>query len=125
MSEKTTWEKLTPLDGRLNPCFCCPPIPAKAELGKIIAVGFGSAVATCDGMLVVDGENGLLCPPFWGADVPRRTEEFITFEDIERIAQADPGHDWQIRLDGPMHGETYQRQGENLWLLVEKNEGFA
>jgi hypothetical protein len=28
-------------------------------------------------------------------------------------------------LDGPLHGETYQRQGKNHWVLVERNLGFA
>ena len=119
------WQKMTSLDGRPNPCMCCPPIPARAPLEKIIAVGFGSAIATCDGELVADGENGLIFPYFPESHTPTRTEDFIRFADIEAIAQAAPDHDWRIDLFGPLHGETYQRQDIDTWLLVEKNDGFA
>jgi hypothetical protein len=122
-----SWEKLPVLPGRPNPCLCCPPIPSKACLTKIVAVGFGGAMATRDDECVADGENGLL---FVHGDSlecrePIHTEEFLTFDDIEAIALKDPDHDWRIRLDGPLHGETYQRQGDGEWMLVEKNDGFA
>ena len=123
MSEK--WEKLTPLDGRLNPCLCCPPIPAKAPMGKLVAVGFGGATASCDGQGVADGEHPMFFPPFSGSDQIREVNDYITFGDIEAIAKVDPDHDWRIDLFGPMHGETYQRQGDGLWVLVEKHDGFA
>lgn len=121
------WTKLPPLPGRPNPCLCCPPIPGKACLTKIIAVGFGGATATRDGDCVADGENGLL---FVHGDSlecrePIQTEDFIRFADIEKMAVADPDHDWRVQLHGPMHGEVYQRQGEGEWLLVEKDDGFA
>jgi hypothetical protein len=48
-----------------------------------------------------------------------------TLRAAEARARKAPRHDWRIVLDGPLHGETYQRQGKNRWVLVEKNEGFA
>lgn len=81
-------------------------------MGKLIAVGFGSAYVTCDGLVVLDGER----PP---------TDEFVTFSDAEALAIADPDHDWLVVLHGPLHGETYQRQGAEQWVLIATNEGFA
>lgn len=104
------WEKLPVLEGRGNPCLCCPPIPSQACQTKLIAVGFGAAYVTRDDDIVLDGENA---------------EEWVRFADAEKMASADPDHDWRVVLHGPMHGETYQRQGEGQWMLVEKNEGFA
>ena len=43
----------------------------------------------------------------------------------EAMAAADPDHDWQIALEGPLSGRTYQRHGPNEWALVEQNQGFA
>lgn len=121
------WEKMPVLEGRPNPCLCCPPIPGRACLTKVIAVGFGCAMAMRDDQCVADGEHGLLFVHGESLECqePIHLEDWITFGDIEKIALADPDHDWRIVLRGPMHGETYQRQGEGEWLLIEKNEGFA
>lgn len=114
MSETTTWEKLPPLDSRANPCNYCPAIPAEAPMGKVIAVGFGSADVTRDGALMLDGEREIMD----GREPP-------TFADAEALAAIDPEHDWRVTLFGPLHGEVYQRQGAHRWLLVESNQGFA
>lgn len=109
-----TWEKLPALDGRANPCACCSPIPAKLSLADGIAVGFGSAYVSQDGEEVLDGER-----------IYQQTGEAPSVEDAEKMAIVDPDHDWRIVLHGPLHGETYQRQGVGEWVLVEKNQGFA
>lgn len=147
-----TWTKLPALDGRSNPCLCCPAILATAPLNKIIAVGFGDAHASRDGEEVyrepsasdamkvcpscggdwaeADGTPGKpLCGTCAGAgmvddpDAPR--QEYWDFEEVEKLAAADPDHDWRIVLYGPLHGEVYQRHDAGVWNLVEKNEGFA
>jgi len=100
------------VEGGPNPCLNCPPIPTQATMSKLIAVGFGCAQVTKDGKMVLDGEN----PP---------GEDFVTFADAEALAVADPDHDWRVVLHGPLHGETYQRQGTETWVCVERNEGFA
>lgn len=81
-------------------------------MDKIIAVGFGCAQVVCDGRVVIDGEH----PP---------NDDWVTFADAERLAVEDPDHDWRVILRGPLHGETYQRQGPEVWVCVERNEGFA
>lgn len=106
-------------------CPHCPPIPTQAPMEKIIAVGFGGATATRDGELVADGEGTRKGPFFVRDGKPHHVEHYITFGDIEELAAADPDHDWQISLHGPLHGETYQRQGVGVWVCIERNEGFA
>ncbi len=106
-------EHLPPVEGEHNPCFNCPTIPTQAAMDKIILVGFGEATVRRNGVVVLD------CERDW------EEERYPTFEDAEDLAAADPGDDWRVILNGPMHGETYQRQGERVWILVERNEGFA
>lgn len=96
-------------------------------MDKIVAVGFGVAQVTRDGTLIADGEAGRIwwqgqgnCTP-----TPVPEEDFITFGQVESWAELEPDHDWQIILHGPLHGETYQRQGPGVWLIIERNEGFA
>ncbi len=105
---------LPPVEGEPNPCFNCPSIPTQAPMTKIIAVGFGCAQLNRDGECVLDGEEAI-----------RNDEEPPTFADAEVLAAASPEHDWQVVLHGPLHGETYQRQGPGVWICIERNEGFA
>ena len=77
----------------------------------MIAVGFGYAGVTCDGTERL-------------REVPE-LEACPTVGDAEALALREPDADWRIILDGPLHGETYQRQGVGRWVLVAKNEGFA
>ena len=104
-----SWEKLPPVDGGPNPCLNCPPIRNILGMDRMIAVGFGYAGCTKDGVEVL------------GEDLDNLHE----VAEAEALAVADPDHDWRIVLDGPMHGETYQRQSAGKWVLVDKNEGFA
>ena len=108
-----TWTRLDPLEGKNNPCLCCPPILKELSPDAIIAVGFGCATLECDGEVVIDGERA------W-----RDGNKKVTCADAEVLAARDPDHDWRIILYGPLHGEVYQRQ-DGKWLLVEKNQGFA
>jgi hypothetical protein len=93
-------------------------------MDKVIAVGFGGATLDRDGQVVVDGEQG-----FYFREEGKRPERIppwsFTFGDAEALAVLDPDHDWRICLHGPLHGETYQRQGVGSWVLIERNEGFA
>src|SRR5689334_6290007 len=99
--------KLPPVEksGVHQGCLCCPTPSVIASLEKQIAVGFGGAVCTKDGDLIYDGE----------ADYQNDIEP-KTIGDMEKLAQADPDHDWRVRFDGPLHGETYQRHMENTWV---------
>lgn len=111
----SNWTKLPGLPSKANPCACCPPIPAVASLDKIIAVGFGAAYVSKDGEQVLDGEASWQDQGSGGA----------TFQTAEDMAKLDPDHDWRVTLWGPLHGESFQRQGEGQWVLVESNPGFA
>lgn len=113
---KRKWKKLPQIKkGELHVgCLNCSTAQYTADMSKIITVGFGSAVCTKDGELVFDGE--------------RYADEhgtYLTFEDAEHEASKDPDHDWRVIMDGPLHGETYQRHGHRKWVCVESNEGFA
>lgn len=67
-----------------------------------------------------------------GVEVLREShDEAISWDQQPTVAQAEalallkPDADWRVILEGPLHGETYQRQGEGRWVLVVKNQGFA
>lgn len=112
---------LPPLDGRTNPCLCCPPIPSQLPLDALIAVGFGAAILSKDGEpIYIEGQGGV-------HDLASAFTRYhdMTVEQAEIIALSDESADWRITLHGPFHGETYQRHGKEKWLLVEKVDGFA
>ena len=76
-----------------------------------IAVGFGYAGVTRDGIGAWEHDNG--------------DDEPITVADAERMAAADPDHDWRIVFHGPLSEAIYQRHAADQWVLVKKGMGFA
>lgn len=106
---------LDPVKPGPNPCLNCPDPKDVLDLtgGGRIAVGFGDAHLSRDGKIVASETNG--------AD----WDDCLSFKDAEKMAAKDPDHDWRIVLNGPLHGETYQRQGTGKWVCVESNQGFA
>jgi len=83
------------------------------EMDALIAVGLGDACVYKDGDLVYDGN----------AEMDRNKE--LRVVEVERVAAADPDHDWTIVWNGPMAYEKYQRQGVGCWRCVKRGEGFA
>lgn len=96
-------------------CATCSSASLQADMDMRICVGFGYAALLKDDKEVWnerDNESG-------------EWEGFMTVQQAEDMAAADPDHDWQIVLHGPLHGETYQRHGAGQWLCIESNQGFA
>jgi hypothetical protein len=86
-------------------------------MSKAICVGFGEAAVYRDGIKVGDGEERFM--------QAASEDDLLTFGEVEAHAVNDPDHDWRVVLNGPLHGETYQRQGPGAWICVERNDGFA
>jgi hypothetical protein len=90
----------------------------------MLAVGFGEAKVTRDGEVVYSemavtrkhenehGEDGDW-PPFWHG------------HDAESAALADPDHDWQITINGPLSGGIWKRMAPGVWKLQQDLGGFA
>jgi hypothetical protein len=106
-------------------CLICEnhgAIPITFPADGVIAVGFGFAACTKDGQPVL--EEPQLRYDADGEPIEEELE-YPTGADAEKLAAADPNHDWRIQLEGPLSGRTYQRQGDGNWVLVTQNEGFA
>lgn len=82
-------------------------------MDMLIAVGFGMAVVTKDGLPVYQEHRNMEEADFW------------TTQEAENAALADPDHDWQIILEAPLRGRTYQRHAPGQWVLIDSNPGFA
>lgn len=110
-----SFEKLKPLtkDEIHFGCTTCSTAAIVAPMEMAIAVGFGSAYLPKDNEIIFD-ENDL-----------DEDEAAWTVQDAEDLALKDPDHDWRIVKFGPLHGETFQRQGDGNWVCVESNMGFA
>lgn len=93
-------------------CLCCGGTDLHLSLDTVLCNGFGGWQITRDGEL------------FFEDEMDKEWEEFKTLAFIEEQAKNDPDHDWRAVNYTPLHGETYQRQGDK-WVLVEQNEGFA
>jgi hypothetical protein len=48
-----------------------------------------------------------------------------TLKHFEIIARANPEYKWEIILDLPLRGATWERKEKNKWVLTETNIGFA
>lgn len=111
--KRIAWTKLPAIEGKLGGCVNCGVRPSTFEPDMHIAVGFGSAELTRDGVTVFAEDPGA------------EWEESMTGAQAEKLAAKSPNHDWRISLHGPLSGRTYQRHGKDLWVLVEQNQGFA
>ncbi|MEG2769610.1 MAG: YopX family protein [Oscillospiraceae bacterium] len=113
-TERINWTKLPPIKGGNGACLHCGCQHDIAPMDMLIAVGFGDATVTKNGTTIYsEDETELASKDLW------------TTASAERQACKEPNNDWRINLQSPLSGRTYQRQGENLWVLVEKNIGFA
>jgi hypothetical protein len=110
-----TWEKLPSLEtgGLRSGCLTCGPQPIAIGLDAVIAVGFGTAGVTRDGVEV------------WSEGSADDFGDCWTVQDAEDEALKDPDHDWRVFFHGPLSDATYQRHAAGQWVLIEKGLGFA
>ena len=94
-------------------CSCCGYVQIHLPLNSVIAVGFGSACLTKNGMEV------------WSEERMGLKENLMTVEDAEKMARKEPDADWRIHLVGPLKETHFQRQKPSIWVLYEQGDGFA
>jgi hypothetical protein len=109
------WTKKEPMQGGHGGCLHCGYQYDIAPMDMIIAVGFGCAQVTKNGRIVYDENRE--CKDNW--------DNAWTTQRAEEEALKDPDNDWQINMQAPLSGRTYQRQGDGIWALIDKNIGFA
>ena len=100
--------KLPQLEHGYVGCLNCGPHPTTMPVNTPLAVGFGVVSVSKDGEVIWNGDD-----------------EHVWLRRFEWRAAKDPDHDWRVKFDSPMKMNVYQRQGENLWVLVETGPGFA
>jgi len=108
------WEKLPAVDGSVACLTCGCGARSDLELERHIAVGFGDAGYRKDGETTSTEPHS---DEDW--------EKTPTVADVEKMALADPDHDWRIYFYAPLYEAEYQRQGDGVWVLVKKGLGFA
>lgn len=96
---------------------CGQPEPEVFDLDRTIAVGFGAAYVTRDGVEVLDGERAM--------QRAQSEADYITGHHAEALASADPDHVWEIVFVGPLSGATFTRQPDGRWIATRRDEGFA
>jgi len=101
------WNKEKPIS-----CSKCSGYEPTLQMHESIAVGFGEASLLKNGEVVwYEGEYD--------------DEECVTVKQAEDMAKENSDNDWRIHLIAPTSERYYQRQGEGLWVLYKKGEGFA
>ena len=103
---------LPPVPPKLNSgCLNCGLMHTELPPDAILGVGFGQASLTRDGRTIwYEGSEDF--------------ESLISCADAEKLAAADPEHDWRIFYLGPLSDKEYQRQ-DGKWILVRTGMGFA
>lgn len=102
------------IEGGNGGCLNCGHQYALLPMTAVIAVGFGCANLTKGNEVIYDEQ-----------DTDEESGDYMTVEQAEALAAADPKHDWRIHLVAPMSERHYQRQGPEQWVLYEKGMGFA
>ena len=96
-------------------CVCgCGYRPMHLDLSASPHPGFGCVRLERDGEPVYP----------WPDDNMDAAYDRVGME-YESVAAGNDDHDWRLHVDGPLSDYTYQRQGENLWVLVRQGLGFA
>mgnify|MGYP001115902698 CR=1 FL=1 len=113
-TETVTWEKLPAVDGSVACITCGMGARSDLEMSRKIAVGFGSAGYSKDGVTLWEEQEA-------GDD----WDKIHTVADVEKLALADPDHDWRIFFFEALYEAEYQRQADGVWVLVRKGKGFA
>lgn len=97
------------------------PIGRVARLDMHIAVGFGGAVVTHNGRVVLDGERfysnarrGLANKHGW-----------TTVRHAEKLARRNPHGVWRIKIDAPLWSAKWERKRPGKWVCVDAGIGFA
>lgn len=119
-------EKLEPItDIKYHHCLCCPPVPK--ELISFCRNGFGSVNITFGFQDPIQKNIGETVT----FDLTKIDVEYFTLTSTKAInkffagqlAKSDLA---EIRIDTPLHDETYQYNKEaGKWLLVRQGMGFA
>lgn len=106
------WEKLPAVEVGHVGCLNCGYKHSILPMTSIIAVGFGWASLQKDDEKIY-------------TETDDDDDDFMTVENAETLAAADPDHDWRIHLCAPLSERHYQRQGAAHWVLYETGKGFA
>lgn len=104
---------LPAIKGGVSGCVNCGYTDDILPLDTRLYSGFGGWVIS---------KNGF---QFFRENANSEYDNSKPLSNIELIAKKEPNSDWRAHLDLPMRSATYQRQGDNKWILVERGEGFA
>jgi len=107
------FEKLSAVEGSVACLTCGAGARSDLPMDRMIAVGFGSAGYSRDG------------EELWSEGQLDDIDNAPNVSHVEQLAAADPDRDWRIYFFAPLYEAEYQRQGEGVWVLVRKGEGFA
>jgi len=106
------WDKKPAIETGGVGCLCCGTPTTIFPMEGWIAVGFGGAGVTKDGVEVY-------------SEPQSEDTEIWTGADAEAAALKDPDHDWRIFKYAPLYDAVYQRHADGQWVLIERGEGFA
>lgn len=147
MPEGQSEAYLPPIGDVRTGCLCCPPKPGLASLKWMPHPGFGMLQLSCDGetpdwwhefcdiswpvyamgegWTTLTNVRGEIVDYFDAWEGLEWAVEAVTLAEIEECCAEDPDHDWRLRVEGPLGGAVYQRQGCAQWVAVERLDGFA
>ena len=93
-------------------CLCCPQTEDTLKLDTVLYNGFGGYIVRKNGEL------------FYSGDPNGGWKSFPTLRKFEKLARKEKAK-WEVILNNPLRGATWQRKGKDKWILKETNMGFA
>lgn len=107
------WKKEKPIEGGPSGCLHCGYTHESLKMNSRLLAGFGAAFIMKNTETVYNESPNI------------KWEDAPTLMKFENMARKDPDNDWRFHLVLPLREATYQRQGKNHWVLIEKGLGFA
>jgi hypothetical protein len=94
-------------------CLCCPQTEDILQMDTVLYNGFGGYSVNRNGKLFYQGDSN------------EDFDNFKTLQQIEAEAQRTPEDKWEVILNNPLRGATWERGISGHWILTKTNQGFA
>jgi len=93
-------------------CIHCGRTEDLLDLDTVLYYGFGGYQVQKDGKVIYQGDHD------------GEWETFKQLKEFDEMAEKEKG-EWQVILNSPLRGATWERKEKGRWVLIETNQGFA
>lgn len=110
-SKPIWWKKAIPAVG--SSCICCDTTTEILNLNTKLYFDFGGWTINKNGQ------------PFFSDQRSVDFDEYKDLNHVEALIGEDDENEYTAEVYLPLRSAKYQRHAKNIWVLIEKGNGFA